>query len=115
MTFPPNGPTLLIFHSQNQLFPENVNGPYRPYEHILQDILIKIWPKKSVWGKSWKMEGSKNPECWLWGKKKPLRGAPEAENSSENKFGIKKYDAEFELIKYDAKPYFGGQSSIFLI
>ena len=104
MTFPQNGPTLLIFHSQNQLFPENINGPYGPYEHILEDILIKIWPKKSVWGKSWKMEGSKNPECWFWGNQKPLRGALEAENSSENKFGIKKYDVQLELIEYDAKP-----------
>ena len=80
MTFPQNSNIWLIFHSQNQLSPKNINGPYGPYEHILQDILVQMWLQKSMFHRNWKMAGSKNPRREFWVNKKPLRGAPKSEN-----------------------------------
>ena len=41
------------FTGQSQKNTENLNGPYGPYEHILQDGSPNLWPKKWVMDKKW--------------------------------------------------------------
>ena len=48
---------------------ENQNGPYGPYEHILQDGSWNLWLKKWVMDENWKLKISKNWKIQFWGPK----------------------------------------------
>ena len=47
-------------YRSNHFFSENLNGPYGPYEHILQDRSSKYWPKNRVFDENWKFRVPKN-------------------------------------------------------
>ena len=50
---------LMEIYGSNHFLTENLNGPYGPYEHILQDRSSKYWPKNWVFDENWKFRVSK--------------------------------------------------------
>ena len=54
------------FTSQSQNFTENLNGPYGPYEHILQDRSQDLWTKKWVLDENSKTWPSKKLKIQFW-------------------------------------------------
>ena len=51
---------LMEICGSNHFFTENLNGPYGPYEHILQDRSSKYWPQNRVFDENWKFRAPKN-------------------------------------------------------
>ena len=56
----------LKFTGQSQNFTENLNGPYGPYEHILQDRSRDLWFKKWVLDENSKFRSSEKLKIQFW-------------------------------------------------
>ena len=54
------------FTGQSHFFTENLNGPYGPYEHILQDRSQYLWTKKLALDENSKKWSFKKLKILFW-------------------------------------------------
>ena len=92
------GGNLMEIYGSNHFFTENLNGPYGPYEHILQDRSSKYWPKNRVFDENWKFRVPKNWKMTFAAKNQTFETVPSSKM-------ISKYILDYSRVILTQFPY----------